>query len=343
MEKNTLLIIGSIPYKNRPSSIGGTTVLMQRWIDYLNKKNINYFFISCNKFGFKGASVINFFYVVLKLFYLISRSDVVVVNVASNGAFVLSPVLYIISKIFRRKFVFRMFGGNFIQIFNKISKFKKKIALNTIIKANLVLVETKEILNFIKYYSNNVYWFPNTRELEYEINKERSFSKRFVFISHVKKTKGINEIIETAENLSDDYVIDIYGPLIDISKSDFINKRVNYKGVLNPNDVIQTLDTYDFLLLPTYHNGEGYPGIIIEAYSLGIPVITTNWNAIPEIVVDGKTGFLIEHKNSQALTDVIKNFNPNMYSELTINAYKQFKIFDSKTVHKTITDKILKL
>ena len=90
-------------------------------------------------------------------------------------------------------------------------------------------------------------------------------------------------------------MIDVYGPFKDgdCSEKIFENSRVDYCGVLPPEKVLPTLSQYDVLLLPSFHPGEGYPGIVIEAFSLGLPVIATNWQAIPEIVQDGENGLLV--------------------------------------------------
>jgi glycosyltransferase involved in cell wall biosynthesis len=50
---------------------------------------------------------------------------------------------------------------------------------------------------------------------------------------------------------------------------------------------------YVVLLLPTYHASVGYPAVVLEAYAAGIPVISTRWRSIPEIVIDGETGLLV--------------------------------------------------
>lgn len=51
---------------------------------------------------------------------------------------------------------------------------------------------------------------------------------------------------------------------------------------------------------------EGYPGIIIEAYSVGVPAIATNVGGIPEILEEGETGFIIEPMQVSALEKTIK-------------------------------------
>jgi len=51
------------------------------------------------------------------------------------------------------------------------------------------------------------------------------------------------------------------------------------------------LDSIDILVVPSYL--ENVPTIILEAMAKEIPVIASNVGGIPEIVVHGKTGYLI--------------------------------------------------
>ncbi|MEO1626915.1 MAG: glycosyltransferase family 4 protein, partial [Bacteroidota bacterium] len=98
-----------------------------------------------------------------------------------------------------------------------------------------------------------------------------------------------------------------------------------YKGVLSKAEVLPTLREYDVLILPTYYGGEGYPGSIIEAYSLGLPVITTRWKSIPEIVRHGYSGRLIDIQSNEQLLEAMQFFNESNYGEYSSNARQYFQ------------------
>jgi glycosyltransferase involved in cell wall biosynthesis len=129
-------------------------------------------------------------------------------------------------------------------------------------------------------------------------------ARRFVYVGHVKTTKGLREILTAAEKLpAQDCTVDVYGPFSDgFSEREFEgNTRVTYHGVLTPDQVIPTLRRYDVVLLPTYHFGEGYPGVVLVAYAAGLPVIASRWRSIPEIVEEGVSGLLVEPRDADDL------------------------------------------
>jgi glycosyltransferase involved in cell wall biosynthesis len=59
----------------------------------------------------------------------------------------------------------------------------------------------------------------------------------------------------------------------------------------------------NILVFPTFYKHETWGNVILEAMMFKIPVIATNYVAIPEMVKDSKTGFLINREDPQALAE----------------------------------------
>jgi glycosyltransferase involved in cell wall biosynthesis len=59
------------------------------------------------------------------------------------------------------------------------------------------------------------------------------------------------------------------------------------------------------LVLPSF--AEGLPVVVMEAMALGRPVITTYVAGVPELVIDGETGWLVPAGSEQALCDAIRD------------------------------------
>ena len=153
-----------------------------------------------------------------------------------------------------------------------------------------------------------------------------------MFAGHVKPTKGIHELIAAGERLGEDCTVDVYGQFFPgCSSQDFEGlHRVRYCGVLAPKAVIPTMRDHEVLVLPTYFPGEGYPGVVIEAFFAGIPVICTDWMSIPEIV-DETRGILIPPRDSDALFEAMSRLaeDPAAYARLRNGARRARTIFSA--------------
>ncbi len=70
-------------------------------------------------------------------------------------------------------------------------------------------------------------------------------------------------------------------------------------GHVPPIEVPRYLQAADFLVFPSH--SEGLPQAVLEAMNCGLPVIATRVGGIPEAVVDGETGILIEPRAPEQL------------------------------------------
>lgn len=193
--------------------------------------------------------------------------------------------------------------------------------------------ELKSLLPFGLRYNKNSKWIPNTRvRTKNQRNITEPFNRRkMVFMSHVRKEKGIDELLEAFKILGDEYDIDIYGTLMGYKLEDLDG---HYKGVLPSDQVTDTLSKYSLLLLPTWK--EGYPGIIIEAFGCGLPIIASNVGGIPEMIEDGKNGLICEAHNPQSIVDAIKRAENVDYTTLSKNALASFDLYDGNIVNLSI-------
>ena len=80
-----------------------------------------------------------------------------------------------------------------------------------------------------------------------------------------------------------------------------LNDKVLLLGTCYESDVADLLDWAHVMVLSSL--SEGTPMTIIESMMKGRPVVAPRITAIPEMVVDGKTGFLFEKANPQDLAD----------------------------------------
>jgi glycosyltransferase involved in cell wall biosynthesis len=65
------------------------------------------------------------------------------------------------------------------------------------------------------------------------------------------------------------------------------------------SDLDRFLPLFDWLAVPSYT--EGLPNIVLEAFAAGVPVVASAVGGIPELIDDGKSGYLVPPKDSNAL------------------------------------------
>lgn len=61
----------------------------------------------------------------------------------------------------------------------------------------------------------------------------------------------------------------------------------------------------DIFVFPTFYPNECFPLVLLEAMQHALPCVSTNEGAIPGIVEEGRTGFVVERQSPEATADAI--------------------------------------
>lgn len=80
---------------------------------------------------------------------------------------------------------------------------------------------------------------------------------------------------------------------------------VELRGEFDNADIMKVLEKIDILVAPSIWE-EPFCLVIDEARAAGIPVVTTTIGAMPERIIDGRNGFLVEPGNSEMLADKLR-------------------------------------
>jgi glycosyltransferase involved in cell wall biosynthesis len=91
-----------------------------------------------------------------------------------------------------------------------------------------------------------------------------------------------------------------------------VTARVDLLGWISHDNLSNYLNQLQLLILPSY--SEGLPNIMLEAMACGTPVLATPVGAIPDVIIDGKTGFIMENNSPECIAEnVIRALNsPNL-------------------------------
>lgn len=105
------------------------------------------------------------------------------------------------------------------------------------------------------------------------------------------------------------------------------SENVEFLGYKSGEDLFRTVRNAKFVCVPS-ECFENNPMTIVEAYSLGTPVIGANIGGIPEIIIEGKTGFLFESGNAKSLENSLTlslKLTREEYSAMSEAAYDFYK------------------
>ena len=91
-----------------------------------------------------------------------------------------------------------------------------------------------------------------------------------------------------------------------------INNNITWLGSQTQEAVILEYKKADIFVLPCIiaHNGDrdGLPNVLMEAQSIGLPCISSNISAIPELIDHEKTGLLVSYENNEMLINALTRF-----------------------------------
>jgi len=183
----------------------------------------------------------------------------------------------------------------------------------------------------------------------------KSNSLTFLLVARILWDKGVGEFVHAARKVKAEFpdarfqllgFLDVNNrtsiPRMDVCK--WIDEDIiDYLG--DTDDVRPYIKRAGCIVLPSYR--EGLPKSLLEAASMGRPIIATDVTGCREIVANGKNGFLCDVKDYQSLAEKIKTF-----IELPLEAKEKMglegrniveKRFDEKNVVPLIFSKIEKL
>lgn len=151
-------------------------------------------------------------------------------------------------------------------------------------------------------------------------------SKYFLFFGRLSYEKGVKTLIDAFHKMPTcNLKIVGTGPLeAELKQNKEHNKIQNiaFLGYKTGQELKDLVHGAYFIIVPSewYENN---PMTIIEGYSEGVPVIGSDIGGIPEIIVNGKTGFLFKPGNKDELIKAIflaESLSPDEYKLFSANA-----------------------
>ncbi|HEX8750491.1 MAG TPA: glycosyltransferase [Nitrospira sp.] len=131
-------------------------------------------------------------------------------------------------------------------------------------------------------------------------------------ISYLRSYKGHEYFIEAARTITakrDDTTFIIVGegpeelPIRRRIEQLGLSVRIRLLGFRE--DLLNVFRSLDVFAIPSVE-GDTIPQVLMQALALGIPVVSTTVGSIPDVVIDGKTGFVVPPRDASALATRIE-------------------------------------
>jgi len=136
-----------------------------------------------------------------------------------------------------------------------------------------------------------------------------------IYIGRIDKSKGIYELINIFNGLTEKQILLHIvggGPELENLKSKNDNSNIIFYGMKKHEEALSLLKGSDIFVFPTKRI-EGFPMVLVEAAFCKLPIVAFNKGGVRDMVIDNKTGHLIEEKNIEEfkirLRELIKDIN----------------------------------
>lgn len=148
--------------------------------------------------------------------------------------------------------------------------------------------------------------------------REEPEHPRLLFLSNLIRSKGVPELLETCQILQQegvDFVCELVGKETEDYSAASLDVEIREKGLTDcvryvgpkyGEDKWATLAGADVFVFPSWYPAECFPLVLLEAMAAGLPVVTTDEGAIPDIVRDGENGFVCPVHNPEVTADAIR-------------------------------------
>ena len=236
------------------------------------------------------------------------------IHVASNGSYLRKSILAGICMAFRHKTILHVHGAMFDQFIEKSPQRRRSKIIRLFNRADRVVVLSEYWYSYFEKLVPKekllIIYNPSSTYQSGFVKAYRKSGIQILFMGRLGQRKGAYDLLQAAARLRDiNFSLHLYGD----GELNRVREMVKSKGLQDiikvgswvPHSKINELyENADIMVLPSY--AEGLPMSLLEAVGKGLPIVSTKVGGIPEIVEEGRNGFLVEPGDIESLADRIR-------------------------------------
>jgi glycosyltransferase involved in cell wall biosynthesis len=174
--------------------------------------------------------------------------------------------------------------------------------------------------------------------------KQKSLPIQLVFLGRVQPQKALHLLLEVLKYFTaSEFTLDVYAkeehtPYYEQCKAAASKLGfVNWRGFLPRNQVLQTLQRYDILVLPSAFS-EMSPLVIQEAFAAGLPVLASNVYGNAEQIQDAENGLLFDFNSKESLQQKLLMLvqQPSLINVLKSNGKMPLSFYEVAKKYETL-------
>lgn len=274
--------------------------------------------------------------ITIQLINAFKNCENIIIFPAHNGIKVFVPLCHALNKVFHRKLHYVVIGGWLNELLDEHKRIESVLKTFT-----GIYVETNAMKTTLCNRGfNNVEVMPNFKDIKILSEDELVYNTEIPYklctFSRVMKEKGIEEAVEAVKTVNKKYgenvfELDVFGQ-VDSEQIEWFERLkdgfpeyITYKGIVPYDKSVDTIKEYYAILFPTYYEGEGFAGTLLDALAAGVPVIASDWKYNNETVIAGKTGILIKPHAVDKLTRILDLSMDKSLNGMKLNCIEEAK------------------
>lgn len=198
---------------------------------------------------------------------------------------------------------------------------------------NTIICQSDEIRNSLsrvyKINSSQMVVIPNPVVVS-PVIKNGKGNNRLIIVGRLTEVKGHRRLLDIFSMLPECYSLSMAGDgelkeyLIEKAENLNIASRVQVLGQVS--NVIDVISTHDVLLL-TSHT-EGFPNVVLESLSVGVPVVTFRVGGVSNFLIDDFNGYIVEQDDLIGFRNAIEKASKKewKHNEIKMDIQARFSL-----------------